>query len=158
MKTMESPTIVILGAGIMGLSTAYHLSNEIEASNIHIFDPSPNLFDCASGNAAGFLAQDWFSSSAMLKLGAISLAEHRKLADENHGRDLWGYTDGRAISYQEDSADKTGVAGDDWLWEGGSRSGVAPSGGGDEDESYRPAWLRPGTTEDLSSPGGTAQV
>lgn len=154
---MSAEQIVILGAGIMGLSAAFYLSEEVEPSNVHLFDPSPTLFDCASGNAAGFLAKDWFSSDAMLRLGVISLNEHKRLALKYNGRENWGYLEGRAISYRECSS-FLDVNGDDWLWEGGSRSAVAPSRDGEEDRGYRPEWLRAGNSEDLSEPGGTAQV
>jgi hypothetical protein len=94
----------------------------------------------------------------MLKLGRLSLDEHQRLAEEHNGRDLWGYTEGRAISYRELSVGDTSSPSDDWLWEGGSRSGVAPSDGEDGAKQYLPPWLSPGSTENLSAPGGTAQV
>lgn len=51
---------VILGAGIVGLSTAYFLSQtgNTAPSSIHLVDSSPQLFQCASGLAGGFLARD----------------------------------------------------------------------------------------------------
>jgi glycine/D-amino acid oxidase-like deaminating enzyme len=170
-QSKDSSTIVILGAGIIGLSTAYYLSQppspskeeegsriQVNPANIHIFDPTPSLFSSASGKAAGFLASDWFSSRPMLALGALSLTEHRLLAEAHQGRERWGYVSGRAIGYTPDGVEMDEAKGDDWLWEGGSRSGVAPSAEGEEKEGYRPAWLNPGKTEDLSAVDGTAQV
>lgn len=58
---MSTPgNTVILGAGIVGLSTAYFLSRSgnTKPESIHVVDPSPELFRCASGLAGGFLASD----------------------------------------------------------------------------------------------------
>lgn len=51
---------VIIGAGIIGLSTAYYLSRSgrTNAESIHLVDSSKELFHCASGFAGGFLAKD----------------------------------------------------------------------------------------------------
>jgi glycine/D-amino acid oxidase-like deaminating enzyme len=53
-------TTVILGSGIIGLSTAYYLSESgnTDPKKIHLIDASPELFHCASGLAGGFLAAD----------------------------------------------------------------------------------------------------
>jgi glycine/D-amino acid oxidase-like deaminating enzyme len=52
--------IVIIGAGIIGCSTAYYLSESprTQAQNIHLVEASPELFYCASGLAGGFMAAD----------------------------------------------------------------------------------------------------
>lgn len=50
------PTTVI-GAGIIGVATAYYLSQSSK-DEIHLVEASPQLFASASGNAAGFLARD----------------------------------------------------------------------------------------------------
>lgn len=51
---------VILGTGIVGLSTAYFLSESgnTKPESITLVDSSPELFRCASGLAGGFLAAD----------------------------------------------------------------------------------------------------
>jgi len=51
---------VILGCGIIGLCTAYYLteSGNTEPKSLHLVDSSPELFQCASGLAAGFLSAD----------------------------------------------------------------------------------------------------
>jgi glycine/D-amino acid oxidase-like deaminating enzyme len=53
-------TTVILGSGIIGLSTAYYLSESgnTDPKEIHLVDTSPELFYCASGLAGGFLVAD----------------------------------------------------------------------------------------------------
>jgi glycine/D-amino acid oxidase-like deaminating enzyme len=62
MSTTDSfdATTVILGSGIVGLSTAYFLceSGNTDPKSIHLVDASSELFHCASGLAGGFLAED----------------------------------------------------------------------------------------------------
>jgi glycine/D-amino acid oxidase-like deaminating enzyme len=48
---------VIIGAGIIGLSTAFYLS-EHSKRKIHLVDSTNELFKCASGLAGGFLASN----------------------------------------------------------------------------------------------------
>lgn len=58
---MASPAnTVIVGAGIIGISTAYYLSQSesCDPKTIHIIEPSLELFCSASGLAGGFLAED----------------------------------------------------------------------------------------------------
>ncbi|PSR93787.1 hypothetical protein PHLCEN_2v4682 [Hermanssonia centrifuga] len=104
------PTTVILGTGIIGLSTAYYLSHHLadnhEATpgthtghHIHLVEPSPELFASASGKAAGFLAKDWFAP-AVAPLGEFSFDLHRNLAKEHGGRDKWGWSE--SVSYSLD--------------------------------------------------------
>lgn len=56
----SSTATVILGSGIIGLSTAYYLSESgnTDPKSICLVDASPQLFRCASGLAGGFLAAD----------------------------------------------------------------------------------------------------
>lgn len=51
---------VIVGAGIIGLATAYYLSQSgrTRPESIQIIDSGAELFRCASGFAGGFLAKD----------------------------------------------------------------------------------------------------
>ena len=101
------PRVVILGGGIIGLSTAYYLStlpssngssrttsdgSEEERLEIHIVEASPTLFASASGYAAGFLAKDWFSP-VVNPLGELSFDLHKQLADQWGGREKWGWTE-----------------------------------------------------------------
>lgn len=84
------PPTFILGSGIIGVATAYYLSDHETPSSIHIVDPSPELFTSASGYAGGFVAEDWFSPQSA-SLGALSYSQHRKLAADNDGASKWGY-------------------------------------------------------------------
>lgn len=57
----STPTqTVILGAGIIGLSTAYYLAHapDVDPTSIHIVESAEELFCSASGLAGGFLAED----------------------------------------------------------------------------------------------------
>ena len=56
----EMPSTVIIGAGIIGCSTAYYLSENATGSDnaIHLVENSPELFASASGKSGGFLAAD----------------------------------------------------------------------------------------------------
>ncbi|CZR63816.1 uncharacterized protein PAC_13713 [Phialocephala subalpina] len=56
---MSTSNTIILGTGIIGLTTAYYLSSSLPPSTVHLVDPSPELFASASGRAAGFLAKDY---------------------------------------------------------------------------------------------------
>lgn len=106
---------LIVGSGIIGLSTAYYLSRTQPGHTIHLVDSSPSLFASASGYAGGFVARDWFSGS-LAPLGRLSFDEHRRLAGEHVGRETWGYA--RTVTVSHDV--RTGQG--DWLSTGGSRA------------------------------------
>ena len=63
----SSTSTVILGSGIVGLSTAYYLTQSARTApqSIHLVDTSPKLLQCASGLAGGFLAADCMCSRRM---------------------------------------------------------------------------------------------
>ena len=109
------PQTVILGAGIIGVSTAYYLSEHQEPSSIHLVEPSPELFSSASGHAGGFLAKDWFGPS-LAALGALSFEEHRRLAEEHGGKEKWGYSPATCVGYVASATghDTQAARGDDW--------------------------------------------
>ncbi|RYP44589.1 hypothetical protein DL768_008962 [Monosporascus sp. mg162] len=126
---------VILGAGIIGVSTAYYLSEHQPGSTIHLVEPSPELFASASGYAGGFLAKDWFSP-ASAELGALSFEEHRKLAGKGGGAEKWGYAPSTSISLAP-SKNKKRV--DAWCRDGASRAEAA---NGEPFPGVPPSWLR----------------
>lgn len=171
----EDLNIVILGTGIIGLSTAYYLSllspspskSAHHNTTIHLVDNSPTLFSSASGQAAGFLARDWFAP-ALSSLGALSFDLHRQLADEHDGGREWGYRPSVALSIADWHAPKGAERGEDWLMEGSTRAAVA--GGESTGEMGKtkgkdlPAWLAVGREEveadvqPISDGSTTAQV
>ncbi|KAL8729576.1 MAG: hypothetical protein Q9166_004656 [cf. Caloplaca sp. 2 TL-2023] len=146
---------VIIGAGIIGSSTAYYLSqSDTSPSSIHLIESSPQWFASASGYAAGFLARDWFSP-ASASLGRLSFDLHKKLAKEHNGYEKWGYSRSTATSLAETIGGAEEV---DWLGEGTSRVKAAKRIA--ENDDTRPVWLNPrhGRPDIIDKGDGTAQV
>ncbi|KAK5680444.1 hypothetical protein LTS10_007372 [Elasticomyces elasticus] len=137
----ETTSTVIIGAGIIGCATAYYLSRSgnTRPDTIHLLEASPELFASASGNAAGFLASDWFGPPTA-SLGALSFNLHKELADEYDGQQQWGYSRSTGTSIAE-GRQKRSTKGGDWLRDGGSREEVA---GRHEfvGDKVGPAWLK----------------
>jgi len=155
---------VIVGSGIIGISTAYYLSHLTLKENpsaisdgdvqdpepehhIHLVDPAPVLFEhVASGKAGGFLARNWFSSSAA-ELGALSFDLHKKLAEQFDGRKKWGWSQSAVINLDVTGSPKKGGKnglgeGWDWIKSGESRATVAePTQEEDEELGEYPPWL-----------------
>jgi len=152
-------TTIILGAGIIGVSTARYLSDHQPPSSVHIVEPSADLFASASGFAGGFLAKDWFGP-ALSSLGDLSYEEHRKLAEAHDGRSKWGYSRSTSLSYTASSENTSKTRGDDWLRDGTSRAGIAPSIPVETAEES-PGWLRRRAgdyTEKIAGDDSTAQL
>jgi glycine/D-amino acid oxidase-like deaminating enzyme len=151
---------VILGSGIIGVSTAYYLSQSSPASSTHLVEPSLELFASASGFAGGFLAADWFSPS-VAALGKLSFEEHKRLAEEFDGREKWGYSRSTGLSYTAGRGPRNG-RGDDWLRQDPSRAdaavGVSEFVDGDA-KPLMPKWLSRSVgdnVEEISEEGSTA--
>jgi glycine/D-amino acid oxidase-like deaminating enzyme len=178
---MSTTHTVILGSGIIGLSTAYFLteSGNTDPLSIVLLDSSAELFHCASGFAGGFCAQDCgfcITSScpnyqksdktigfapSVASLGALSFALHKRLADENNGRATWGYSPSTGISLSQDSESAIGGSGEDWLDNGTSRAEAVPVKQLADGAGGAPEWLRrtqDGTIEVISREGTTAQI
>lgn len=182
--------IAILGCGIIGLCTAYYLteSGATDPKTIHLVDSSPELFQCASGLAAGFLSADctygklpsrlgwaWrviyilialsdyksgFAPSVS-SLGALSFKLHADLANAHSGRSTWGYSQSTGISLSQDSESAIGGSGEDWLENGTSRAQLANHNKPWEEQAAGPEWLRrtqEGIMEVISRDGTTAQI
>jgi hypothetical protein len=79
----SNTTTVILGSGIIGLSTAYYLSGSggTDPKSIHLVDESTELFRCASGLAGGFLSADCMFVSPRLRTSAFFV--HQLIAITN---------------------------------------------------------------------------
>jgi glycine/D-amino acid oxidase-like deaminating enzyme len=155
--------IVIIGSGIIGVSTAYYLSqlSQTPGTQIHLIESTPHLFASASGYAGGFLAKDWFTPAASA-LGALSFDLHKQLADKHGGREKWAYCPSTALSMTvDDSARKSGRRGEDWLFQGTSRAEVARTHPGLETMNAAPPWmtrLEGGSVDVIGSGETTAQV
>lgn len=162
---MSSSTgTVILGSGIVGLCTAYYLSESgnTDPQSIHLIDSSPELFQCASGLAGGYLAKDWFAPSVH-SLGALSFQLHADLARAHGGRKAWGYSQSTGMSFSQDSESESAVSGsgEDWLESGTSRAQLANHNRPWEEKVAGPEWLRrtsDGIMEVISRDGTTAQI
>jgi len=90
------PHTVILGAGIIGSSTAYYLSRSQRVDqHITILDPCPPASG-ASGASGGFIARDW-AGSTTADLAELSFRLHSELAEEHNGAEKWGYRRARAV-------------------------------------------------------------
>ena len=143
--------VLIIGAGIIGVSTAFYLSKAKKGDDIHLVEASPESFASASGNAAGFLARDWFTMT-LAALGELSFDLHKQLADENDGFTKWGYSPSSGSSLEEQVGTE-----DDWLREGASRSVAATKSA--KGNANGPAWLKYRDALDVMSDGSsTAQV
>jgi glycine/D-amino acid oxidase-like deaminating enzyme len=125
------------------VATAYHLSQLSPDLTIHLLDSSPSLFASASGKAAGFLARDWFPP-ATASLGALSFDLHRRLAEEHDGSRLWGYSTSTTFSLPEARRVPGGKKGEDWLFEGASRSTSTVVDAGHSGTGTLPLWLAAG--------------
>jgi glycine/D-amino acid oxidase-like deaminating enzyme len=161
-RTCLVMAIVIVGGGIIGIATAYYLSeSHSNPSSIHIIESAPRLFASASGYAGGFLAKDWFSAP-VAPLGELSFNLHRQLAQEYHGQKRWGYAPSTALSLAIDEG-RGAVRGEDWLLGGTSRAGVSAVAGegGVLREDGTPGWLtsqKGRAVETIGSADGCAQV
>ena len=154
-----SQSTVIIGAGIMGLSTAYYLSESgnTRPDTIHLIESSPELFASASGKAAGFVASDWFGPPTA-SLGELSFRLHQELAIKHDGYTKWGYSRSTGTSFMQGSQSNRSTT-EDWLAEGGSRADVAAIH--EYSDGVGPAWLtrrRDDSVTMLSDHGGVAQV
>lgn len=156
----KSESTVIIGAGIIGVSTAYYLSQSVPGHSIHLVESSPELFASASGKAGGFLAADWFGP-ASAPLGLLSFKLHKQLADEHNGSQKWGYAMSTGASFAE--SEEPVISGEvkegEWLESGRSRAEVA--GTHEFQDGDGPAWLtrRKGDSYDvISSDETVAQV
>ena len=78
--SLRPQNVVIAGAGVCGLSTAYFLAKEFSISST-LIDPTGRVAPAASGKAGGFLALDWCDYSATGPLARRSFALHQEIAD-----------------------------------------------------------------------------
>lgn len=85
------PRTVIIGAGIIGVSTAYYLSHSASGKDhvVTIFDPCPPASG-ASGKAAGFLSRSWTGEETS-SLEELSFQLYKELAERYQGAERWGY-------------------------------------------------------------------
>ncbi|KAL3590629.1 hypothetical protein FPOAC2_12824 [Fusarium poae] len=131
---------VIVGGGIIGIATAFYLSEHQPGYTIHLVESSAQLFASASGYAGGFLARNWFHKD-LASLGALSFDEHERLAEEHDGREKWLYAKSVTVNYELPRRKPKGFGGKDWLSEGGSRADLVEERGEVKDRNS-PPWLK----------------
>ena len=137
---------IILGGGIIGLSTAFYLSQlepDLAANRqIHIIDSASSLLLSASAYAGGFLAESWFNPASS-SLGALSFRLHAELASRHDGATKWSYMPSKAYSLSTRALNKN------WLEDGTSRADAAPQEMLHSDGT--PAWF-------TKQPGGSLEM
>ncbi|CAK7272712.1 hypothetical protein SEPCBS57363_005284 [Sporothrix epigloea] len=159
---------VIIGAGIVGVSTAFYLAENDATTDIHLIETTNTLFASASGYAGGFLARDWHAP-ATASLAALSFDQHAALAAKYDGASRWSYAISTALSYSvpgtpEDDKRWQGRRGEDWLRQGTSRSTSAPVDATPlppSEKTKTPAWLLRKQGDQvvvLADDGTTAQI
>ncbi|KAL3458998.1 FAD dependent oxidoreductase [Aspergillus heterothallicus] len=93
----EPPSTVILGAGVIGLSTAYYLALALNGTSapkppIVVIEPSHDVCPAASGEATGGLGDFGFSNTTS-PLGELSYSLHKALAATYGGTRQYGFSD-----------------------------------------------------------------
>jgi len=93
----------------------------------------------------------------------LSFEEHKRLAEEFGGREIWGYSRSTTLSYTAGKGPRS-TRGDDWLRQDSSRASAAvglSESYGEDAKRLGPQWLsRTGgdNVEVISEEGSTAQV
>ncbi|KAH7912846.1 FAD dependent oxidoreductase [Hygrophoropsis aurantiaca] len=167
---MENQTrsIVIIGGGIIGCTTAYYLSRHPSYSpgttSITILEASVNgVAQGASGKAGGLVAK-WAYPRELVD---ISYPEHVKLAEEHNGSERWGWrfvSCGSWEGHGEDLGDSGSGVG-----KGGKKKGLEKTLGLENSPTTRREiglpddllWVKENLTTSyspMSGPDGSAQV
>ncbi|KAJ1732502.1 hypothetical protein LPJ61_002015 [Coemansia biformis] len=93
----DRETIVVIGAGIVGVSTAYFTAKRLAEEYAEGARPRVVLLEqcepgcSASGKSGGFLARHWSDGTDTEQLAQFSYDLHAKLAAEHGGAEQWGY-------------------------------------------------------------------
>lgn len=132
--------IVIIGGGIVGLSTAYYVLASPHLpphSTVTLIESSTRgIAQMASKNAGGFISKYWHEKE-VLPLAALSWACHVELANQFGGATEWGWRECGAVgltvgsvgaersAYRNLPEGRQEVIEGDWL--NGSREDMVPS-------------------------------
>lgn len=92
-QRQQTPHVVVVGAGVIGTSIAYHLAQLNHPSTII---EQHEIACAASGKAGGFLAKDWCDSTPVRHLARPSFDMHREFST-SLGTDI-GYRTMQAYS------------------------------------------------------------
>lgn len=143
---------VIIGAGIIGVSTAYYLSHSPSSREDHIItilDPCTPATG-ASGKAAGFISRNWTGKEAS-SLEELSFQLYRELAERYRGAEEWGYRQCQVLNVVAGKAGSSGEV----QW---SETGVKTMRITEHTETLN--WLKPDVIKSqslLGDPGSFAQ-
>ncbi|KAH8102128.1 FAD dependent oxidoreductase [Cristinia sonorae] len=88
---METRSIVIIGGGIIGCTTAYYLTNHPDfkkSDTVTVIEASVHgAAQGASGKAGGLVAK-WAYPKSLVN---VSFPEHVRLAEKHNGKERWGW-------------------------------------------------------------------
>ena len=147
------PHTVIIGAGIIGVSTAYYLSHSPSSNTDHIItilDPCTPAAG-ASGKAAGFLSRNWTGKETS-SLENLSFQLYKELAERYRGAEEWGYRQCQVLTVV---GGKAGSRTEEVQW-----SETGPKTMRVTEYTERLSWLKPGVIESqnlLGDPDSFAQ-
>ncbi|KAH7883055.1 FAD dependent oxidoreductase [Phlebopus sp. FC_14] len=173
MSQTEKRNIVIIGAGIIGCTTAYYLSRHRlyspSTTNITVLEASAHgVAQGASGKAGGLVAK-WAYPREIVD---ISFPEHVRLAEEHNGSERWGWRFVGCGSWEGKGEDLTRTVGSS-VRKGGNMKSLEKTLGLVPQSENRSAkrletglpddlnWVKEELTESyspMSGPDGTAQV
>ncbi|GAA6005350.1 hypothetical protein JCM10207_002947 [Rhodosporidiobolus poonsookiae] len=152
---MPAEHVVVLGSGIVGLSTAYYLLTLSPSARVTLVENSParHIAGGASSFAGGFIAcgSSWHETPSQ-SLATLSWDCHLEMARALDGAERWGYRDCGATGLN------VGGEGEDR-----SKYRTLPSGKGKESvrgeggTMPKGEWVE-GEREELDTAGGVAQV
>lgn len=106
---MEEEHIVIVGGGIVGVTTAYYLAKSAkQGRNVRItLLEGSEIAAGSSGHAGGLLSSDLLGNGHALS--ELSFELHKRLALE-HGGDVWGYRAVETVSIEADCSKNGGMS------------------------------------------------
>lgn len=149
-STIPAPdTTVIIGAGVIGLSTAYYLALALNETtsymppsvpDIVVIDSSHDICSGASGEATGGLGDFGFSSDTA-PLGTLSYQLHKELASKYNGREKYKFSDLGILRVSPNNFTGKPSPPDTW----------GPSPPGDKTISDLPPWINPSNDWNVQS-------
>ncbi|KAK4049094.1 hypothetical protein OIO90_005564 [Microbotryomycetes sp. JL221] len=150
-SSSASLDVVIIGGGIMGLCTAYHLlTSQPQLSSTSTVTLIENSRSCqiangASSKAGGFIARDWHKNQSTFNLAQLSWECHQQMSLDLDGQTTYGWQTVPAIGFR--------VGGDNQQ----SRSKYRQLPNETKNETGF-NWLNHGDKQDLTNGKGGAQA
>ncbi|GAA6041708.1 hypothetical protein JCM8097_003093 [Rhodosporidiobolus ruineniae] len=155
MSSSTQQTVVVLGSGIVGLSTCYYLLRLSPSSKVVLVENSPSrtIAGGASSYAGGFIAggETW-NDGHEGALRMLSFACHEEMAAHLDGGEKWGFRHCGVIGLNVGGLDEDRSKYRN-LPQGAGRKAVE----GDGKELPKGTWVE-GEREELSTEGGVGQV